>query len=127
MIDPKFIGYEPPPHSVTVEKSQLAFFARAIGEENPVYFDDKAAAAVVGQSVMMPPTFAFSLYNMERDPFNFLNTLDVDLENLLHGEQSFENLAPVYAGDTITFRSRVENIYSKKDGALGSVDSRDSA
>jgi acyl dehydratase len=56
---------------------------------------------------------------MEREnPMDFLDLLKVDLGRVLHGEQSFTYYAPVCAGDRITFRSRIADIYDKKNGAL---------
>ncbi|MGH9725342.1 MAG: FAS1-like dehydratase domain-containing protein, partial [Candidatus Acidiferrales bacterium] len=37
MIDRKHIGKTRPPHTVDVEKGRLNFFAKAIGETNPIY------------------------------------------------------------------------------------------
>ena len=45
MIDKKHIGKTFPSHTVEVEKGRLRFFAKAIGETNPVYFDEISAQA----------------------------------------------------------------------------------
>lgn len=122
MIDPAFIGYEPPPHSIEIEKGQVAFFAKATGDTNPIYFDEAAAQAAGHPSIPIPPTFGFSLYNMQPDPFALMNTLKVDLARMLHGEQYFEYLGLAYAGDVITLQSKVTDIYTKKNGALEFVE-----
>ena len=44
--------------------------------------------------------------------------MGVDLGRVLHGEQRFTYLAPVCAGDTVTVRSTIADIYDKKNGAL---------
>ena len=41
-----------------------------------------------------------------------------DLKQLLHGEQGFVYHAPVHAGDSITVRKKVIDIYDKKNGKL---------
>ena len=47
-----------------------------------------------------------------------LADLKIPLAKLLHGEQGFVYHAPVCAGDTVTVRSRISEIYDKKNGAL---------
>ncbi|HUD51640.1 MaoC family dehydratase N-terminal domain-containing protein [Parvibaculum sp.] len=118
MIDRKFIGYEFAPAIAEVEKGRLRFFAKATGNADPIYFDEEAARAAGYKSLPVPPTFFFCL-EMERDnPMDFLELLGVDLGRVLHGEQSFVYHAPVCAGDHVTFRSRISDIYDKKGGAL---------
>src|SRR5262249_61277900 len=46
--------------------------------------------------------------------------LTYDVRRLLHGEQEFEYLAPVYAGDTLTATGRVADVYEKA-GSRGGV------
>ncbi len=48
----------------------------------------------------------------------FAETLEIDLGKVLHGEQRFDFHAPVCAGDTLRFQSKVSDIYDKKGGAL---------
>jgi acyl dehydratase len=47
-----------------------------------------------------------------------LDTLKIDLREVLHGEQRFDYHSPVCAGDTLRFQTRVSDIYDKKGGAL---------
>ena len=44
--------------------------------------------------------------------------MGIPLAKLLHGEQGFTYHRPACAGDTITVRSRVSEIFDKKGGAL---------
>ncbi|MBA4208150.1 MAG: MaoC family dehydratase N-terminal domain-containing protein [Parvibaculum sp.] len=118
MIDRSFIGHEFAPVTAEVEKGRLRFFAKATGNADPVYSDEAAAAAAGYPSLPAPPTFLFCLEMDRDDPMDFLDLLKVDLGRVLHGEQSFTYRAPVCAGDRITFRSRITDIYDKKNGAL---------
>ena len=45
MIDHRHIGYASPPFTTPVERGRLKFFAKAIGETDPVYVDEAAAQA----------------------------------------------------------------------------------
>ena len=47
-----------------------------------------------------------------------LQKLEVPIAKILHGEQSFCYHRSACAGDTITVRSIVDDIYDKKNGAL---------
>ena len=66
MIDRKFIGHKLPAISVPVEGGQLAFFAKATGETNPIYFDEQAARAAGHPALPAPPTFSFTLNSLAR-------------------------------------------------------------
>ena len=44
--------------------------------------------------------------------------MGLDLARVLHGEQTFTYHAPAYAGDRVTIRSRIDDIYDRKNGAL---------
>ena len=118
MIDRSFIGHEFAPVTTELEKGRLRFFAKATGNADPVYSGESAAAAVGYPSLPAPPTFLFCLEMDRDDPMDFLDMLKVDLGRVLHGEQNFAYRAPVCAGDSVTFRTRISDIYDKKNGAL---------
>ncbi len=118
MIDKKFIGTISEPHSAAVEKGQLLFFAKAVGETNPIYTDEDAARAAGYRALPAPPTFAFSLNMSRPDQFGIFAKMGVDLGKVLHGEQKFEYFGDICAGDVISFESKITDIYDKKDGAL---------
>ncbi len=118
MIDKSHIGRVFPTHTVEIEKGRLRFFAKAIGETDPVYTDETAAQAAGYRSLPVPPTFLFGLDLEQGSGFEWLNELGLNLERILHGEQSFSYHAPICAGDTLTFESHIANIYDKRNGAL---------
>ena len=123
MIDrEKFLGYTTPSTTVEIEKGQLAFFAKATGEVNPVYSDRSAAHAAGMRDIPAPPTFGFILYAMARElagpEANFLDSMGVNIGYVLHAEQEFEYFCPMYAGDSITLTGKIAEIYDKKNGAL---------
>ncbi|WP_425327767.1 MaoC family dehydratase N-terminal domain-containing protein [Pseudomonas nitroreducens] len=117
MIDKKHIGKQLPTFSAKAELGQLRFFAKAIGETNPLYTDEQAARDAGYPGVPLPPTFLFSLEflipsNAWRDELGIVPT------RILHGEESFKYHRTAYAGDTLTFEVRIADIYDKKGGAL---------
>ncbi len=118
MIDHKFIGYRQPPFKAEVEKGRLRLFAKAIGETDPIYFDEQAARAAGHASLPVPPTFFFCLEMERADPYDWFHELGMPLGQVLHGEQSFTYHRTAYAGETLTFSAELLDIYEKKNGAL---------
>lgn len=118
MIDKSLIGRIFPSYTVDIEKGRLRFFAEVIGETDPIYFDETAARAAGYCSVLVPPTFLFGLDIEQPNAFAWLADAGLNLERVLHGEQSFHYHTPACAGDSLTFESRIVDIYDKKNGAL---------
>ncbi len=118
MLDRSFIGLETAARSVEVEKGQLKAFAGATGEKNPIYFDEAAARAAGHPALPAPPTFLFSLGLLAPETDGAIAKLGVDMGKVLHGEQSFTYGKPIYAGDVITLKTRISDIYDKRGGAL---------
>jgi len=118
MIDRSWIGKNTSQLEVDVEKGQLRFFAKVVGETNPIYTDECAAQAAGYRSVLAPPTFLFSLNLAQPDPLAKYIEMGIDLAKLLHGDQQFEYFAPICAGDHIRLESTITDIFEKKGGAL---------
>ena len=118
MIDKKHIGHEFNAFTVDVEKGRLKFFAKAIGETNPIYSDEVAAQAAGHKTVIAPPTFPFSLSLEGEDSMPVVSLLNLDIGRILHGSQEFEYFTSIYAGDSITVSSKILDIFDKKGGAL---------
>jgi acyl dehydratase len=118
MIDKKHIGRTTPPMTFDIEKGRLKFFAKAIGETDPVYSDEAAAKAAGYKTIPAPPTFMFCLEMETNSLWDNIAAMGVPVGKILHGSQSFTYHAPIYAGDRITFETKVSDIYDKKGGAL---------
>ena len=118
MMDRRHIGHQLPPFQVEVEKGRLRFFAKATGQTDPVYVDESAARDAGHPGLPVPPTFLFCLEMEAPNPAAIRELLGMDYRSLLHGEQGFSYHAMAYAGDTLTFRQRIDDIYDKKNGAL---------
>lgn len=118
MIDKSHIGHNFEPFTVDIEKGRLKFFARATGQDDPIYLDEGAAKTAGYSGLPAAPTFLFSIDLEQDNPMGFLDTLGVDIARILHGEQEFTYHQPICAGDSITLQSRVADIYDKKNGAM---------
>lgn len=118
MIDRRWIGETLPPAALTIERGRLQFFAKAIGEDRAVYRDLAAARAAGHPDLPAPPTFLFAAELDADAAFWLVARLGVPLARILHGEQRFTYRRLVHAGETVTVRTRVADIYARKDGAL---------
>jgi len=101
-----------------IERGKIREFARAIKDNNPLYFDEEYAKQTAG-GIVPPPTFTMTQAFWEEGPRKPLLTYDV--RRLLHGEQEFEYLAPVHAGDVLTGTARVADVYEKQGSRGGTM------
>jgi acyl dehydratase len=122
-INRSVIGKEYPPYVVTVERGKIKEFARAIGDLNPFYIDDRLGQASEWGDIIAPPTFMTTFREAGGDSSDFLRELGTDISRLLHGEQEFELHRPLRPGDTLLCRSRIVDIYEKtgRSGPMGMV------
>ncbi|MEU9888907.1 MaoC family dehydratase N-terminal domain-containing protein [Sphaerisporangium sp. NPDC051011] len=112
------LGTRLPAFSIAAERGQLQFFAKVVGETDPVYFDVSASTAAGYPDLLVPPTFLFSLELKRPEPYRVLEVVGANLSQALHGEQSFTYHRPVFAGELLCFAPRIVDYYTKKDGAL---------
>jgi acyl dehydratase len=117
------VGKEFAPYAVTVERGKIKEFARAIGDLNPFYLDDRVGAASEWGDIIAPPTFATTFRDEGADTSALLRELGTDLSRVLHGEQEFELHRPLQPGRTYLCRARVVDVYEKagKSGPMGFV------
>lgn len=118
MMDRSRIGEVLATFSVEVAPKEVRRFVDAIGDDRPLYRDPAAALAAGFPRIPIPPTYPFSLLQDRPDPFAFLRDFAIDNGKMLHAEQRFEYLAPLWTGEPITITERVADIYDKKGGLL---------
>lgn len=112
-INKAIVGKEYPPYAVTVERGKIKEFARAIGDLNPLYLDDRVGAASEWGDIIAPPTFAVTFRDEGADTGALLRDLGTDISRVLHGEQEFEQFHPFLPGRTYLCRPRIVDIYEK--------------
>lgn len=117
--DPALAGSALTPFSVEVERGRLRAFARATGEENPVFHDEAAARAAGHPAPLVPPTFFFCLAMEGPNPLEIYERLGVNYAHVLHGEQHFSWHRPAFAGQTLHFEPRIGQLRLRKGGTLG--------
>lgn len=122
MIDKKWIGHELPVSTLALERGRLRAFAKAIGEIDPIYANVEAAHAAGYPDLPAPPTFLLAAELDSGTQMAMIEAMGIPLANLLHGEQGFTHHQPACAGDVVSVRSRVSEIYDKRGGALEFVE-----
>jgi acyl dehydratase len=111
-INKNVVDKEYAPFVVTVERGKIKEFARALGDLNPFYVDDRVGQASEWGDIIAPPTF-LTTFRDGADSATFLRELGTDLSRVLHGEQEFEIHRPIRPGETFTCRTRVVDVYEK--------------
>lgn len=114
------IGRETKPTAAEVVAEEVAAFAEAVGDRNPLYVDAEAAKRSRFGAVVAPPTFPIRMGAAAGDTDLFL-ALDLNYASLLHAEQEFEWFRPLTAGEKVTLTGRVGDMY-EKPGKSGMLD-----
>lgn len=109
-----FIGLESDPVTYVVEKHSIEHFARAIGESNPIYFDEQFAKDNVG-GIIAPPTF-IRLFRPKRLEKQFPDSFS----NLVDGGSSYTFHEKIFVGDQITVVSKLKDLFIKS-GSFGDM------
>ena len=117
MLDKNAVGRASPPTLNEVEKGTIRRFAEAIGDFNPVYYDEEYARAAGYPTVVAPPTFPACFHSAA----DLRELLGVGIKSLLHAEQSYEYERPILAGDRIFVATRVADI-QERTGPSGRMD-----
>jgi acyl dehydratase len=107
------IGKSYPPFDYEVGKEKIGEYARAVGEENPVYFDRAVAKEAGFRDVVAPPMFAV-VYSWGAVALPAVDPdVDLNFAMLVHGGQEFEWGEPVCSGDQISTVASVKDISEK--------------
>ncbi len=118
MLNKSLINKTYPPIIFDIEKQRVKFFSKATGQTDPVYFDEDAAKEKGFPSLLAPPTFLTTVIHEQKNPYQYLHDLSIDMKNVLHAGQSYKYHDLVFAGDQITMESKIKNMFDKKNGSL---------
>ncbi|MDQ0269679.1 MaoC family dehydratase N-terminal domain-containing protein [Cytobacillus purgationiresistens] len=115
------IGLELAPYTYSVDQVKIKEFAEAIGDLNPIYFDEAVARQEGYDGIPIPLTFLQVIdmwggYSfMEKCEILHLNPVKI-----LHGEQGYKFLKPIYARDILTVTGKVADV-KIKEGSTGAM------
>ena len=122
MFDKSEVGQSFSPFTIEIERGKIRELALAIGDDNPMYQSKEAAQAAGYPDVPLyptsPTTFAFW---GNKKMVGQLSSLGINLMRVLHGEEEYEYLAPIYPGDTLTGVMRLVDAKSRQTQG-GSLD-----
>jgi acyl dehydratase len=123
-----WIGYETPPWTIEATRLDIRRFAVATDDLNPLYLDDDYAQKSPYGGLIAPPLFYMapltnpvSLSELRPDGLPYEGKFPIPptpLPRLMDGGTEIEFFAPIRAGDTLTGRCRILDIY-QKDGRTG--------
>ncbi|MFI9594503.1 MaoC family dehydratase N-terminal domain-containing protein [Nonomuraea sp. NPDC052265] len=95
-----------------VSRVKIKEFAAAIGDHNPVYRDREAARAAGYPDVIAPPTFPI-VFSLQAGGEALVDPeLGLNLAMVVHGEQRFEYVRPICAGDELVTTATITDIRS---------------
>lgn len=124
----RLIGKTGDPMIMEVERGAIKKFADAVGDSNPLYWDDEYARNTRYGAIITPPGFfgwpvkwtgAMPFFPKIRE--ELLDALkNAGYSRLLDGGIEFEFYQPVRAGDTLVSILKIADIYKResKGGAL---------
>jgi acyl dehydratase len=121
-LDKSFVGKVFAPFTFEVDKSKIREFAQALGEENPIFFNEAAAQAAGLPGIVAPPTFptAFKMWG-EGGSSPHIQAMGGDVSRLLHGGEAYEYYGLICPGDVITGQTKVVSI-EEKESRSGHLD-----
>ena len=103
MFDSSKIGQSFAPFTIEVQRNKIDELTRAIGDENPIYHSREAAEAAGFPDVPISPTSP-TIFNFwgNRQRGSSMADLGINVSHILHGEEEYEYLAPIYPHDILT-------------------------
>jgi acyl dehydratase len=99
-----------------ITKDEILKFAEALGETNPLYTDEEAAAHGPYGGLVAPPTFVTRLRPQKMTPEHMPRFGKVGFD----GGRDLESFTPVRPGDALKMISTIHDIY-EKTGRSGSM------
>src|ERR1700757_1116692 len=122
VIDPAIAGREVGQVRFPVERSKLVELARSYQDDDPVWYDVEAARAAGFDDIPMPPTLdVLADHWRTGGAAEKVKLIGADLRRILHGEASWEYLAPVHPGDELTARQRVADVTTREGKRGGTM------
>ncbi|WP_029090285.1 FAS1-like dehydratase domain-containing protein [Brevibacterium album] len=106
------------PQPYEVSREAIAEFARAVGAENPAHFDAEAARGLGYADVVAPATFP--VIPSQRCEGIYISSPEagIDYSRVVHGQEQFEYVRPVVAGDRLAATTHVDGLREAGGNAM---------
>ena len=114
-VSTEAVGKQYPETTYEVGLEKIREYANAVGQTEPVHHDREAARQAGFRDVVAPPMFAVVYSAPALGPAILDPDVGINFAAMVHGGQEFVWGEPVCAGDEITTRAKVQEIY-EKDG-----------
>jgi acyl dehydratase len=111
------LGLQGEAATIEVEKGAVRKFAKAIGETNPLYFDEVYAATTRFGGIVAPPTYVAALKAPGLPP---LPDPPTKFTVYLHTDDVINSFQPIRVGDVITSAPELTDVFVK-DGRAGEM------
>lgn len=118
-MDMTAAGKSFPPYEFHVERGKIREFADALEDRDPLYRDAELARRSPLGGIPAPPTLLRTFLYEPRDAVEALKVRDWSF--IVHGEQEFEYLAPVLAGDVLSAQDTIVSITEKESRRAGKL------
>ncbi|MGB3128194.1 MAG: MaoC family dehydratase N-terminal domain-containing protein [Dehalococcoidia bacterium] len=118
------IGKIDPPHVREVERGAIRRYAEAVGNGNPLYFDEEYASESRYGTIIAPP--GFFGWSMQSVPSSegiiglMTAMINAGYYRILDGGMSYEFFLPVRAGDIVIASPKVKDV-NAKEGKSGTM------
>jgi hypothetical protein len=116
------IGREWHPVIYEVDRPGIRMWARAVGFDDPIYYDEDEARARGFERMPAPPGFVGAPRTRPGapDPGPPIRGLHPNLKRSLNGGTEFEYRAPILAGDEIEATTKIVDI-KQRSGSVGQM------
>jgi len=120
MIDKSVIGKKYKVSAFEIENGKIRELARAIGDNNPVFYNEDAAVKDGYAGLALPPTFA-TVFALAGGLMTVVKDLKIDMAKLLHGGQEYQYFAEIKPGDSVSGETEITGVI-EKSGKGGIMD-----
>jgi acyl dehydratase len=118
------IGKIDPPHVREVERGAIRRYADAVGNDNPLYFDEEYASESRYGTIIAPP--GFFGWSMQSVPSSegiiglMTAMINAGYYRILDGGMSYEFFLPVREGDIMIASPKIKDV-TAKEGKSGTM------
>jgi len=120
----QYIGKIDPPHVREVERGSIRRYAEAVGDNNPLYYDEEYAAESRYGCIIAPPGFFGWSIKAATTSEGIIGLMTAMIEagyaGILDGGMSYEFFLPLRVGDTLVASPRVKDV-NAKEGKSGTM------
>ena len=112
------------PGTFPVEIAKIREFSTSLLDDSPAYRSSAKAKAAGFKDMPVPVTFLVANAYAEPGQNGLMAIMDAGIAKrgmMLHGEQEFEYLRPIYVGERLTVTNKIVDAYEKEGSRGGSM------